>query len=241
MKKELVASTVRVKRISRADVERMYQLFAEYYQNHTLESFEHDLYEKNHVIILRDRENKSIQGFSTLQRVPLKKFGKKVIGVYSGDTLISKDYWGSKSLGVEFLKYLWKLKVRRPGTAVYWFLISKGYKTYMIMANNFSIHYPRYETVTPPEYKTLMNDFYSQKFGDAYHADKDLIIHPGKSCALKDHVADITPELLRDPKIAFFNDKNPGWIQGDEIACIAKMTYFMPFKYFIKKTLKGRK
>jgi hypothetical protein len=239
MKKELRATTVRVKKIKRPEIERMYELFSEYYENHNLQSFEHDLYEKNHVILLKDKHDGRLQGFSTLLRVPLKKSGKKVIGVYSGDTVINKEYWGSGVLGIEFLKYLWKLKMKRPGTAVYWFLISKGFKTYLLMAKNFSTHYPNIEQETPPEYRVLMNDFYSTKFGKHYNEDTGLITYEGKSCALKEHVADITPELMKQPKIAFFQEKNPHWAKGHELACIAKMTVMMPLKYALKKTFKA--
>lgn len=240
MRKELKAVTVRVKNLDRHEVEEMYKLFSTYYDNHTLQTFEHDLFEKNHVILLRDTKDKSIQGFSTLLRVPLKKAGKNVIGVYSGDTVISKDYWGSGALGIEFLTYLWKLKMQKPGTAVYWFLISKGYKTYLLMANNFATHYPRYEEETPDVYKTLMKDFYEMKFGEHYHPDKDIISYEGKSCALKEHVADITPELMAQPRVTFFQNKNPHWKDGHELTCIAKMTVWMPFKYALKKTFKVR-
>lgn len=241
MRKQLVATTVRVKKVKREDIERMYKLFSEYYDNHTLQTFEHDLYEKNHVILLRDKKDKSLQGFSTLLRVPLKKSGKNVLGVYSGDTVINKDYWGSGALGIEFLKYLWKLKMKRPGTAVYWFLISKGYKTYLLMAKNFAHHYPRYDQEIPPEYKTLMNEFYGKKFGEHYNPETGIISYEGKSCALKEHVADITPDLLSNPRVAFFQQQNPKWADGHELTCIAKMTVWMPFKYAIKKTFQGRK
>ena len=241
MRKELKAVTIRVKKLKRHEVERMYELFSQYYENHTLQSFEHDLFEKNHVILLKDKKDRSLQGFSTLLRVPLKKSGKKVLGVYSGDTVISKDYWGSPALGIEFLKYLWKLKMKRPGTAVYWFLISKGYKTYLIMANNFATHYPRYDQPIPAEYKKLMDDFYCVRFGENYDSSTGLISYLEKSCALKEHVADITSELLKEPRIAFFQQQNPKWAEGHELTCIAKMTIWMPFKYVLKKTFKVRK
>lgn len=240
MRKELKATTVRIKKLKRPEIERMYELFSEYYQNHTLQSFEHDLYEKNHVILLRDAKDKTLQGFSTLLRVPLKKAGKNVLGVYSGDTVINKEYWGSPALGIEFLLYLWKLKMKRPGTAVYWFLISKGYKTYLLMAKNFATYFPRYDRETPPEYRELMNDFYGKKFSEHYNPETGLITYEGKACALKEHVADITPDLLKNPRVAFFNQMNPHWDKGDELTCIAKMTVWMPFKYALKKTLKAR-
>lgn len=240
MRKELKASTVRVKKIKRHEIDRMYQLFSEYYENHSLQSFEHDLFEKNHVILLRDKFDNSLQGFSTLLRVPLKKAGKNVLGVYSGDTVINKEYWGSPALGIEFLIYLWKLKMKRPGTAVYWFLISKGYKTYLLMAKNFATYYPRFDEETPDVYRTLMKDFYCAKFGEHYEPETGLISYEGKSCALKEHVADITPEIMREPRVAFFQQQNPKWASGHELTCIAKMTVWMPFKYALKKTIKAR-
>jgi hypothetical protein len=218
----------------------MYELFSDYYDNHNLQTFEHDLYEKNHVILLHDKTDHSLQGFSTLLRVPLRRSGTSVIGVYSGDTVINKEYWGSPALGIEFLKYLWKLKIRRPGTPVYWFLISKGYKTYLLMAKNFATHFPRYDKDTPPEYKLFMNEFYQKKFGAQYNPHDDIIQFTTKACALKENIADITPDLLQDERIAFFQKKNPGWVHGDELACIARMTFWMPFKYALKKTLKAR-
>lgn len=240
MKKELRAHTVRIKKVKRAEIERMYQLFSEYYENHSLQSFQRDLFEKDHVILLRDRKDHSLQGFSTLLRVPLRKAGKRVLGVYSGDTVISQEYWGSSALGIEFLKYLWKLKVKSPGTEVYWFLISKGYKTYLLMANNFATYYPRYEQETPDEYRALMDEFYAKKFGHHYQPSSGLITYEGKSCALRGNVAAITPELLAQPRVAFFQKKNPHWAQGQELTCIAKMTIWMPIKYVLKKTLKVR-
>jgi hypothetical protein len=240
VKKELIAATVRVKKLSRLEIERMYELFSEYYQNHTRESFEHDLLEKNHVILLRDSQTSVLQGFSTLLRVTLLKSGKKIIGVYSGDTVIGREYWGSGALGIEFLKYLWKLNLRSAGTPVYWFLISKGYKTYLLMAKNFVTHYPRIESETPTEYRQLMDEFYGKKFGSNYDPASGVIRFNGVACALKDQVADITPELLKEPRIDFFQRRNPGWMKGDELACVARMTFWMPFKYALKKALKVR-
>ena len=47
-------------------------------------------------------------------------------------------------------------RLKNPFTPVWWFLISKGYKTYLLLANNFINYYPRYELPTPPLYKDLI-------------------------------------------------------------------------------------
>ena len=240
MKLLLRAKTIHVKKVKLHELERMYELFSEYYLNHTFQSFQDDLFEKNHVILLKDKRSGKLQGFSTLLKVPLQMNGKKAIGVYSGDTVVNKDYWGSSALGVEFLKYLWKLKIKRMGTPVYWFLISKGYKTYLLMAKNFTTFYPRFETTIPKEFKELMDDFYGKKFPGNYQIESGLIVHQGKSCALKEKISDITSEHILEPRIAFFQKKNPEWSKGDELTCIAEMTLSMPFKYMLKKFLKVR-
>ena len=108
------------------------------------------------------------------------------------------------------------------------------------MAKNFATYYPRYDQDTPFEYRELMDSFYSKKFGEHYHPETGLITYEGKACALKEHVADITPDLLSNPRIAFFQQQNPRWAKGDELTCIAKMTVWMPLKYAIKKTFKVR-
>jgi hypothetical protein len=86
-----------------------------------------------------------------------------------------------------------------------------------------------------------MNEFYGNKFGEHYHPETGIISYEGKSCALKEHIADITPELLSNPRVAFFQQQNPKWADGHELTCIAKMTVWMPFKYALKKTFQGRK
>jgi hypothetical protein len=86
-----------------------------------------------------------------------------------------------------------------------------------------------------------MDDFYSKKFPGIYKPDSGLIIHEGESCALKEQVADITPELLSEPRIKYFQEKNPNWARGEELTCIARMTFFMPLKYLLKKLLQVRK
>lgn len=227
--------------LASVEIERMYSIFSKYYINHNKEQFVSDLIEKDQVILLRDTNQKTIQGFSTLLKVDLKPFGHNAIGIYSGDTVLEKEYWGNKALGVAFLKYLWSEKVKNPARPVYWFLISKGYKTYLLMANNFKTHYPRIEKPTPSLYKSLMDSFYGHRFSKSYKADQGTIEFDDTACCLKEKVAEISDELFRNKKIQFFAKMNPHWDRGDELACIAEMTLLMPIQYFLKKTLFKKK
>jgi hypothetical protein len=238
-KAQVYAKIRAVDGLTSLEIERMYQLMQLYYDNVELAQFKTDLLEKDHVILLHDKNTKTIQGFSTLLKVPLVVNKKKIIGVYSGDTVLSKSYWGTSALGIAFLQYLWQLKVMNLDKPIYWFLISKGYKTYLLMANNFITHFPRFEMETPEYYKNIMSSFYGKKFSGSYSAPDDLIRFNKPSCHLRENVAAIKQDHLRLPRVKFFQKKNPHWQRGDELTCIAEMTLFMPLTYAIKKLIKG--
>ena len=94
-------------------------------------------------------------------------------------------------LGVAFLKYLWLQKFKRPFQPLYWFLISKGYKTYLLMANNFETHFPRYERETPAAMKGLIDDFGTHFFPESYNAESGLIEFDASLGQLKDGIAGV--------------------------------------------------
>lgn len=215
------------------DKVRMFALMQKYYDGVEEGTFHRDLARKDAVILLRDAEG--LRGFSTLVTITLNHKGRIVRGLFSGDTVIEKSHWGQTALGKAFLWYLFCEKLRRPFTPLYWLLITKGYKTYLMMANNFVEHYPRYEFQTPSAAQSLLDAFYRRLFPDGYDAATGLIHCDATACRLKAGIAE-TCESLRatQPRIAFFERANPRWREGFELACIARMTLAMPFRYAIK-------
>lgn len=221
--------------LTSVEIERMYLVFAKYYNNHSREIFIRDLLEKDVVFLLRDSKTNVIQGFSTLLKLDLSKHGLKGTGFYSGDTVLEREYWGSRALASAFLNYVWREKIRNPFRPVYWFLISKGYKTYLLMTNNFTTHYPRLDRATPPKIQSIMDAFYRDRFGEQYKHDLGLIAFDDASCCLKEKVAAISHELIKNEKIRFFAEKNPYWERGWELPCLAEMNLWLPFKYLLKR------
>lgn len=220
---------------------QMFNLFSEYYEGVQWSVFNSDLDEKDTIILLTDSQSGSICGFSTLVARRVIASGTSVVGVFSGDTLLIRKHWGSPVLGIAFLSYLFFLKIRNPFTPVYWFLISKGYKTYLLMAKNFKNYYPNHCFSTPIFEKNLMDKFYGDKFFSRYEPTKGIIrFHDNPSaCKLAGGVAPIDEKLQAEvPQIRFFAEKNPNWTQGDELACIAEMTFAMPFQFAAKQVYK---
>ncbi|HSE99148.1 MAG TPA: hypothetical protein VLD57_12845 [Blastocatellia bacterium] len=237
----LSAEIVPVDRLDASDTARMFQLMRQYYDGVTQDRFLLDLSNKQAVILLRNDAEGEIHGFSTLRLVRVQTGDKILRGVFSGDTVIDKRFWGQRALGRAFLRFLFFEKLRHPLVPLYWLLISKGYKTYLMMANNFSEHYPRFERPMPEDRKAVMDAFYLALYPDDYDPATGLIKVADQTCRLKTGVAAISDLLLEsNPRIAFFQKANPQWASGVELACIARMTLFMPFYYAIKSFVTDR-
>jgi hypothetical protein len=221
-----------IDRHTRGQRDEMFALFSQYYDCIERARFDSDLDEKDAVILLT--AGGAIQGFSTLKTLPVRVGRRTHYGVYSGDTVLAREYWGQRVLGKVFLRYLFKQKMRRPLRPFWWFLISKGYKTYLLMANNFGEHWPRHEQAMPAERKTILDAFGTAYFPDYYDAATGLIQFPESLGQLKFHITPITDEQREVPRISFFEEKNPTWMQGTELACLARMTWSMPLYYSLK-------
>jgi hypothetical protein len=237
---KLKATIMAVNQLAPADRARMLALMQAYYDAVTEARFLADLADKDAVILLKDAGH-IIQGFSTLVTVRVEVEGRRARGVFSGDTVLDEHYWGSRALGRAFLRYLFVEKLRSPAEPLYWLLISKGYKTYLMMANNFAEHYPRYERSVPARIRRLMNAFYTALYPNTYDSATGLIETPGEAARLKSAVAPIPARLIdTNPRIAFFEQRNPRWREGCEMACMARMTMWMPLRFALKVILKDR-
>ncbi len=233
---KLYAKTVAVQTVTEGQRETMYRLMGQYYDCMDYGRFVKDLDGKDDVILLLDGKTHSIKGFSTLKSMEVSDGGSKAYGIFSGDTVVDRAYWGQKVLGVAFLKYLFMKKTQRPFSPLYWLLISKGYKTYLLMANNFSNHYPRFEEQTPKHEQSLIDGFANMLFGQSYHQDRGVVEFEQSLGQLRPGIADVpSSAAFKNPRIAYFAQQNPDWMNGTELVCIAEMTFGMPLYYVLKR------
>ncbi len=238
--KSLKGKFFKVKALNVHQIIKMYQLMNEYYNGVRYDTFIQDLSKKDGAILLLNKVTKEVEGFSTLMYVDTEIDNVKYRGAFSGDTVLNKKYWGQTVLASTFGKHLLRQKLKSPFRPYFWYLISKGYKTYLLMGNNFGTHYPRYEKPTPSFYKKLLSSVYGRMYPDNYIQDKGLIeFFDESTCSLKEKVAPITNDLLKKNKrIAYFNKINKNWLEGTELACVAEMTFLTLFSYQIKAVKK---
>ena len=220
-RRALTARVVARADLSASTVDDAFALFASVYEGTDRARFIRDLREKQWVVLLHDRESGALRGFSTVlvrdietSRGPAKIF-------FSGDTVVHPEYWGQKVLQLATARLFLTLKLRAPRQALYWFLISKGYRTYLLLANNFPRSIPREGAPEDSELRTLLNDVARERFGDAYDASTGVIRNCGAHEYVRTGVAPVSESALSNRHVRFFVQRNPNHAAGDELACLA--------------------
>ena len=236
--KRLCARVVRVEQLSRPQRDDMFALLQTYYEGVCFEVFENDLEAKEEAILLEDTEGR-LRGFSTLTVCEMKVAGARFQVAFSGDTIVEKDCWGQTALQRAFVWRMLQIKCRRPFLPLYWFLISKGYKTYLLMAHNFVRFFPRVNGEA--SLKPLLVACARSRFGSQYSEATGLIHLEGRASFLKQAVAPIPSKLLRNnPHVRHFVELNPTWEKGTELACLADFSVAMVLKFVARSLFKKR-
>jgi len=219
----LINQIIPIGEVSQSQKLRMYNLYSENYNHTSKELFFSDLANKQFVIMVFD-ESHEIQGFSTAGINP-KNCGTQNYNIlFSGDTIISPEHWGTQELLKGFMTLVGKLLASDKEKEWYWFLISKGHRTYMYLALFFKAYYPHVKK-TDPKLKHILNEVASKMFPESWLPEKDLIVFPEK-------MGELTPELAKgsfnkthNKHVAFFLEKNPHFYRGEELACITSLSF----------------
>jgi len=199
----------------------MYALYAEYYDSTSRDMFADDLQEKTHVILLRNGDQ--LCGFSTLALVESERSGKPFRYIFSGDTIIHRNHWGDQSLALAFCHFAGQAKARQPDIPLYWFLISKGHRTYRYLHVFSHTYWPCYFDDSCAEWQAVLGVIAHRKFGDAYDPKTSVIQFASSHGHLRPDWADVRDDLKLRPEVDYFLKRNPGYRHGDELACITEL------------------
>ena len=222
MSPSLRSRTIARAELSQADAASMFKVFCQNFEGAAPEIFERDLNNKNWIILLHDKETNTLQGFSTLALYEITINGLPLSVVYSGDTVIRREYWGTPELPSNWIKTVLE-KSADMTQPLYWLLISSGYKTYRFLTVFYKEFYPRYDKPTPPGMQAIMDELATQRFGSDYLPQEGVVRFTQGATPLREGVAEVTDERLHDPHIAFYIARNPGHASGDELVCITRI------------------
>lgn len=203
-----------------AEIALMYKLMAEFYDDTDESIFRRDFFNKDYCLVLF-HESEGLVGFTTQKVMELNIDGEMIRGVFSGDTIIHKDYWGSMELFKIWAGFWFDFALKYDN--FYWFLICKGYKTYRMLPLFFTQFYPSCRAVTPPYEKKIIDAYASELYGSEYNPCSGVIEYKSVKDKLKPGVADVGSRELRNKDVAFFCQANPGYIEGNDLACLARL------------------
>lgn len=218
----LKGSVIYINKLSDADIDSMFALMSNYYENIKKENFISDLSKKYQAILLKD-ESGNIKGFTTVVLYDITIDETPIKLLFSGDTVIHKDFWSNNDLMPVWIKNVMELK-KGFSEKLYWLLISKGYKTYKYLSALYKEFYPRYDTITPDFNQKIMDKFGEIFYPDNYDKKSGLIIMNKVKDYLKEEYAAIPKEKLKDKNIKFFIEKNPKYYNGNELVCITELS-----------------
>jgi hypothetical protein len=203
--------------------DEMLRLMTRYYDRINAERFHSDLAAKTFAVLLHDLSGQLV-GFSTVGTWQDQFDGRAIQIMFSGDTIIDHRYWGSPAFASSWLKLAAHIKGGAPDMPLYWFLIVKGHRTYRYLSVFAKRYYPAWNSETPPAINSLMTHLGTAKFGDHYDAEKGIVHFSESQGHLFPSWAAIPGKDAMRPEVRFFAAKNPGYISGDELVCLAEIT-----------------
>lgn len=198
----------------------MLDLMQCHYDGVTEQQFFDDLNEKDWVILLS--HDSKLCGFSTQQVFDFESSGKKVKILFSGDTIIDQNHWGSMALPVAWGRLMLSIIAEEPDTPLYWLLTTKGYKTYRFLSVFFLDFQPRYDAIPSLFVQALLEGVAQHQFSNRFDSTTGILRAEHNGQRLQRGLAEINDKRLRDPHVRYFQKRNPLHMRGDELVCLAR-------------------
>lgn len=199
----------------------MLGLYARYFSHVRRERFLEALSEKDWVIRLSHAGQ--IVGFSTQCLMTLHCDGQDHRVLFSGDTIVDPAFWREHELAGAFGHLILRLMRDYGEDRLWWFLISKGFRTYRFLPVFFNRFWPSPTSAPGEKRPGLLAAAARARFGAAYDEERGLIVAAEDSDRLRPDMCGVPAARRRDPYVRFFLERNPDFARGDELACLAEL------------------
>jgi hypothetical protein len=198
----------------------MLELLMRHFTGVTPEQFARDLAEKNLALLLE--RNETLVGFSTLLAYTTSFEGMPVNIIYSGDTIVTPEAWGTTALPRAWVAGVEALRAQLPPGKCFWLLLTSGFRTYRFLPVFWREFFPRFDAATPPATQRLLDHLARERFGQQFLRAAGIVrFHFPQElhCGLNE----VPAGRERDPHISFFISRNPGHANGDELVCLTEL------------------
>jgi len=215
----LHGSILPIEQVCREDRDTMYALMAACYANIRRTAFEADLDAKHWLVQLRSRATGELVGFSTQVLLQVDVLSTTVDALYSGDTVVDRCHWGDPALAHVWGNFALDLINRNTSRPLYWFLTSKGFRTYRFLPLFFCEFYPRADMPTPSWDRAVLDALGVRVASTRFDRASQIIRADGAKDFLKAEIGAPQSRMTKDRHVRFFVESNPGHARGDELCC----------------------
>jgi len=207
--------------IGPAQTDEMFELLAQHFDGVTRKQFARDLAEKNWVVLLR--RDKRLVGFTTLLAYESRFDDAPVSVVYSGDTIVAPEAWGTTALARGWITAVNQLREFYPRGNYYWLLLTSGFRTYRFLPVFWREFHPRCEAPMPACLHRLRDQLATERFGAGFDPRTGIVrfLHPQR---LRGGLQAIPAGRVKDPHVSFFVARNSGHALGDELVCLTELS-----------------
>jgi hypothetical protein len=148
--------------------------------------------------------------------------GSAVTAIYSGDTIVAPEAWGSPALARTWIAAVNHLRASFPERACYWLLLTSGFRTYRFLPVFWREFYPRCGAPTPRKAQQLLDHLARARYGAAFDRGAGIVrfLQPQR---LRAELRETAAGRRKDQHVAFFLERNPGHQEGDELVCITEI------------------
>jgi hypothetical protein len=200
----------------------MYRLMADHYEDVVRSDFERDLTEKQWVIVTSS-PRQGILGFTTLMLLRAQCENEPVLALYCGDTVLDADIWGAGGWARAWGRLAARIAYETQPKPLYLLLLTATHRTYRFLPTFLKEYYPRPDAPTPPIYQNRIEALVHQKFPDEYDAVRG-IVRTRRPLSVRQKRVEMATMGMDDVFAKFFAKKNPGYLQGDYLVCIADLS-----------------
>jgi len=179
-----------------------------------------------YICVFRDTADGSLRGFYTETEVVGEMQGKKYSALYLGTLFFYTYYRGSVAIALamlySFTRHWW---ITKRGVQAYIIFCALSYKAYLTAARTYPNLYPTYKNddkIKHQTYKIVIDQVLTYLYPDNWNKTDFNIKVPGSAF----DIPIITQDMHSDPDIEFFHQRNPEYMDGIAIPCIASISFF---------------
>ena len=210
--------------LTESDIQRMFSLMSQNYNHMTYDCFVSDLSNKQYVGLIVDKNNE-IQGFTTFGIDLGNQRQNEFRIVFSGDTILEPEHWGTQIMMRGWCHTIGQIISTDNEHPWYWYLLSKGHRTYMYLPLFFTNYYPKVDHDSPNSKEwEIINHVSSNLYQDDWKPNKVIIEFDQRHGELKEELIQSTYSKKRSTYVSFFLEKNPAFYKGNELVCLAQLT-----------------